>query len=129
MVWSQYVYEATHGYDAYSSDENDVSDDHAQFTIDDFYDEFSDELHRLHGITQTLVHDAFLEHTYRPTLSDFIDLCFYQFEDDPMADAIENCEHRSNAEYILSSLSASDPKHLVKNVTIDNFIRFLKQKY
>ena len=130
MVWSQYVYEATVGLDA-AADDSGTDDADAPVasppTIHDFQDTYSDELWYLFDVINTLIHDAFLEHTLRPRFDEFVELCYYQFEES--TDPYEDCEFRPNAEYILSRVALLDSQDLVKQVTTDDFIRFLKRKY
>jgi len=128
MVWSQYVYEATHGCDVDDSGSDDPDAPVANPpTIHDFQDTYSDELWYLFDTINTLIHDAFLEHTLRPRFDEFVELCYYQFEES--TDPYEDCEFRPNAEYILSRVALLDSQDLVKQVTADDFIRFLKRKY
>ncbi len=128
MVWSQYVYEATVGLDADDSATDDADAPVANpLTIHDFWDTYSDELWYLFDIINTLIHDAFLEHDLRPSFDEFVELCYYQFEES--TDPYEDCEFRPNAEYILSRVALLDSQDLVKQVTTDDFIRFLKRKY
>jgi len=128
MVWSQYVYEATHGYDVDVSDSDDAAQAAApRHTIHDFQEMYSDELWQLFDAMNTLIHDAFLEYDITPSFSDFVELCYFQFEDS--TNPYEDFVYRTHAEYILRQLKALDWQHLIKEVTLDDFIRFLKIKY
>lgn len=128
MVWSQYVYEATHGYDAYSSDENDQDTGGSNgLTIHDFQDAYAYELYDVFGVIETLIRDAYLEHDIKPDFNEFVELCFYQFDDDE--DTPEEFEHLDHARYIFSRAKSLDRAKLLGVVTFNNFIRFLKNKY
>jgi hypothetical protein len=54
MVWSQYVYEATTGYDVIPSDEEEFEDD-IYLSIEDWQTKYSDELWELWRIVQQLI--------------------------------------------------------------------------
>jgi hypothetical protein len=130
MVWSQYVYEATHGYDAYSSDENDQDSGGSNgLTIHDFQDAYAYELYDVFGVIETLIRDAYLEHDIKPDFNEFVELCFHQFEEDDDEDASEEFEHLDHARYIFSRAKSLDRAKLLGFVTFNNFIRFLKNKY
>jgi hypothetical protein len=77
MVWSQYVYEATTGYDVIPSDEEEYEDD-VHLSVEDWQVKYSDELWELWRIVEQLIHDAYLEHTLmsRCTFSDFAEFCY-----------------------------------------------------
>ena len=133
MVWSQYVYEATHGYDAYSSDENeqDGGGSSSRLTIHDFQDAYAYELYDVFGVIETLIRDAYLEHEIKPDFNEFVELCFYQFDEDDDEEDVpeEEFEHVDHAKYIFSRARSLDRAKLLGNVTFNNFIRFLKNKY
>ena len=42
MVWSQYVYEATSGFDPVVSDDDEFNDEHTPLNIEDWEVEYSD---------------------------------------------------------------------------------------
>ena len=63
MVWSQYVYEATSGFDPVVSDDDEFNDEHTPLNIEDWEVEYSDELRYMWNTMNTLLYDARLEHT------------------------------------------------------------------
>lgn len=73
MVWSQYVYEATSGFD-HESDDDDLNDRDAPLNIEDWEVEYSDELSYMWNTMRTLLHDAHIQHS--GSLSDFVQFCF-----------------------------------------------------
>jgi hypothetical protein len=83
MVWSQYVYEATEGYDVIPSDEEDMNDE-LHLSIEDWQIKYSDELWALWDIIQQLLKDAYLEHTLLTEcdFSDFAEFCYTEHDDD-----------------------------------------------
>jgi len=83
MVWSQYVYEATAGFDADPSDEEEFEDD-IHLSVEDWQIKYSDELWDLWDIMQELIRDAFLEHNLMTecTFSDFAEFCYNEHNDD-----------------------------------------------
>ena len=83
MVWSQYVYEATTGYDVLPSDEEEFEDD-IHLSVEDWQIKYSDELWELWRRVEQLIHDAFLEHTLMTecTFSDFAEFCYNEHHDD-----------------------------------------------
>ena len=83
MVWSQYVYEATEGFDAEVTDEEEFDDD-IHLSVEDWQIKYSDELWYLWDMIQQLIRDAFLEHRLMTecTFSDFAEFCYESHEDD-----------------------------------------------
>ena len=77
MVWSQYVYEATTGYDVIPSDEEEIEDD-VHLSVEDWQIKYSDELWALWDIIQRLLRDAYLEHSLLTEcdFSDFAEFCY-----------------------------------------------------
>jgi len=78
MVWSQYVDEATIGFDAYVSDDDEFNE-HTPLNIEDWEVEYSDELHMMWNTIQTLLYDARLEHTGK--FCDFVEFCYVAHDD------------------------------------------------
>jgi hypothetical protein len=73
MVWSQYVYEATTGFDSsYASEEDDYDD--TPLNIHDWEVKYSEELTHMWNTTKTLMEDALIAHTGE--YWDFVDFCF-----------------------------------------------------
>jgi hypothetical protein len=87
MVWSQYVDEATIGFDAYVSDDDEMNDDGLK-TIEDWEVEYSDELHAMWNTIRTLLYDARIEHSGE--FCDFVEFCY--MEHNPYMEHVET-EH------------------------------------
>jgi hypothetical protein len=85
MVWSQYVYEATVGYDPDASDDEEINDN-APLNIEDWEVEYSDELHMMWNTAQTLLYDAHIEHSGE--FIDFVEFCFV--EHDPIIEKVSS---------------------------------------
>ena len=73
MVWSQYIYEASTGFDHYASDEEDIIDD-TPLNIEDWEAEYSDELWHMWNSIRTLMEDAHINHS--GNFNDFVEFCF-----------------------------------------------------
>ena len=63
MVWGQYVYEASNGFEPEVSDDDEFNDEHTPLNIEDWEVEYSDELRMMWNTIRTLLHDAGLEHS------------------------------------------------------------------
>ena len=83
MVWSQYVYEATVGYDAASSDDDEI-DEESHLNVEDWQTKYSEELWALWDMVQTLLKDAYLENELMTncTFTDFVEFCYKEHQDD-----------------------------------------------
>jgi hypothetical protein len=79
MVWSQYVYEATTGFDNYASDDDDFIDD-TPLNIEDWEVEYSDELQYMWNTIRALMYDAHIQHT--GDFNDFVEFCFREHDSD-----------------------------------------------
>jgi len=79
MVWSQYVDEATIGFDAYISDDEE-NNEHTPLNIEDWEVEYSDELHMMWNTIEALLYDAQIEHTGE--FCDFVEFCYWQHDSD-----------------------------------------------
>ena len=77
MVWSQYVYEATTGFDADASDDDELNDN-TPLNIEDWEVEYSDELHVMWNKINTLLYDAGITHEGK--FCDFVEFCFMEHE-------------------------------------------------
>lgn len=73
MVWSQYVYEATTGFDNDASDDEEIIDN-TPLTIEDWEVEYSDELTMMWDTIRTLLYDAHINHSGK--FCDFVEFCF-----------------------------------------------------
>jgi hypothetical protein len=82
MVWSQYVYEATHGNEADNSDnEYEVNIDEP-LHINDWEMKHQDDLRYMWGILQQYLDDAVMSHFMLKfaKYDDFVEFCFYNSE-------------------------------------------------
>ena len=77
MVWSQYVYEATTGFENYASDDDDFIDD-TPLNIEDWEVEYSEELWYIWNTIRTMMYDARIEHTGK--FCDFVEFCFKEHD-------------------------------------------------
>lgn len=77
MVWSQYVWEASAGFDPDASDDDDARED-APLNIEDWEVEYSDELTRMWNTVQLLLYDAGIQHSGR--FVDFVEFCHAEHE-------------------------------------------------
>ena len=66
MVWSQYVDEATIGFDAHDSDDDDFNHENTPLNIEDWEVQYSDELHMMWNKIDTLLYLSLI-HIYEPT--------------------------------------------------------------
>lgn len=74
MVWSQYVFEATSGFDHDGTDDDELNERDAPLNIEDWEVEYSDELSYMWNTMRTLLYDAHIQHS--GSLSDFVQFCF-----------------------------------------------------
>ena len=77
MVWSQYVYEATTGFDADASDDDELNDN-TPLNIEDWEVEYSDELKMMWNTIRTLMYDARVEQLGE--FCDFVEFCYKEHE-------------------------------------------------
>ena len=77
MVWSQYVYEATSGYDPEVSDDEEINEN-TPLNIEDWEVEYSAELHMMWNTMNTLLYDAHIEHSGQ--FVDFVEFCFKEHD-------------------------------------------------
>ena len=94
MVWNQYVYEATTGFDADVSDDDEFNDN-TPLNVEDWEVQYSDELWYMWGMMNTLLHDAHIEHTGE--FCDFVEFCY--MEHDSYHDRVSS-EHDETLQYI-----------------------------
>ena len=78
MVWSQYVYEASNGFDPDVSDDDGIDDDHTPPNIEDWEVEYSDELWHMWNTMRTLLYDAQIEHSGE--FCDFVEFCYVEHD-------------------------------------------------
>ena len=74
MVWSQYVDEATIGFDAHDSDDDDFNHENTPLNIEDWEVQYSDELWHMWNTMRTLLEDAGITHTGE--FYDFVEFSF-----------------------------------------------------
>jgi hypothetical protein len=99
MVWSQYVYEATTGFDPlHVSDDDDFNDD-TPLNIEDWEVLYLDELHYMWSTLNTLLHDAYIEHTGE--FCDFVEFCY--MEHNPYHARVSS-EYEENLSHIWKNL-------------------------
>ena len=84
MVWSQYVDEATIGFDAHDSDDDDFNHENTPLNIEDWEVQYSDELHMMWNKIDTLLYDAHITHSGK--FCDFVEFCF--MEHDPIQERV-----------------------------------------
>jgi hypothetical protein len=77
MVWSQYVYEATNGFDPDASDDDEFFDD-TPLNIEDWEVQYSDELWHMWNIIRTSLYDSHIMHDGK--FCDFVEFCFREHE-------------------------------------------------
>jgi len=94
MVWNQYVYEATTGFDAEVSDDDEFNDN-TPLNVEDWEVQYSDELRYMWGMMNTLLHDAHIEHSGE--FCDFVEFCY--MEHDSYHDRVSS-EYDENLWYI-----------------------------
>jgi hypothetical protein len=94
MVWNQYVYEATTGFDADVSDDDEFNDN-TPLNVEDWEVQYLDELRYMWGMMNTLLHDAHIEHTGE--FCDFVEFCY--MEHDSYHDRVSS-EHDETLQYI-----------------------------
>lgn len=78
MVWSQYVYEATDGFDTDVSVDDEEYQPEFHLNIHDWSVEYSDELWYLWDMINLYIHDAFLENVIftECDFTEFVDFCY-----------------------------------------------------
>ena len=99
MVWSQYVYEATSGFDPVVSDDDEFNDEHTPLNIEDWEVEYSDELRYMWNTMNTLLYDARLEHSGK--FCDFVEFCYLEHDSQ---DEHVTTLHDDEFEYIWKNL-------------------------
>ncbi len=98
MVWGQYVYEATTGFDADVSDDDEFNDN-TPLNVEDWEVQYLDELRYMWGMLNTLLHDAHIEHSGE--FCDFVEFCY--MEHDSYHDRVSS-EHDETLQYIWKRL-------------------------
>lgn len=81
MVWSQYVFEATSGFDHDGTDDDELNERDAPLNIEDWEVEYSEELSHMWNTLRTLFYDAELEHS--GSFCDFVEFCFHEHDELP----------------------------------------------
>ena len=82
MVWSQYGYEATHGNEAYNSDNEQEINIDEPLHINDWEEVHHEHLRYMWGILQQYLHDAYMSHLILKfaNYDEFVEFCFYNSE-------------------------------------------------
>ena len=76
MVWSQYVYEATTGFEnSQASDDEEITDE-TPLNIEDWQVQYSEELWYMWDTMNTLLYDAHIQHN--ANFSDFAEFCYME---------------------------------------------------
>ena len=81
MVWNQYVFEATTGYESDNYSDDEFNEEVIEQSVEDWEIEFSDELHFMWNILQTLLYDAHIEHSGK--FCDFVEFCYLEHDEIP----------------------------------------------
>jgi hypothetical protein len=125
MVWSQYVYEANTGFDADASDDDEFNDN-TPLNIEDWEVEYSDELRYMWGTINTLLYDAYINHSGK--FCDFVEFCFT--EHDPYQERVSS-EHEEQLHYIwkrIRRIIDDNGLHeeMMRGATFYHFVDFVK---
>ena len=78
MVWGQYVYEASNGFEPEVSDDDEFNDEHTPLNIEDWEVEYSDELWHMWNTIRTLMYDARVEQLGE--FCDFVEFCYTEHD-------------------------------------------------
>ena len=127
MVWSQYVYEASNGFDPDVSDDDEFNDEHTPLNIEDWEVEYSDELWHMWNSIRTLMDDAHVEHMGE--FCDFVEFCYK--EHDSYHDRISS-ENEELLHYIwkrLRRIINDNGLHeeMMRGATFYHFVDFAKK--
>jgi hypothetical protein len=80
MVWSQYVYEASTGFDNDASDDDEFIEN-TPLNIEDWEIEYSDELWHMWNTIRALMDDAGITHSGQ--FCDFVEFCYKEHDSYP----------------------------------------------
>jgi hypothetical protein len=124
MVWNQYVYEASNGFDPEVSDDDEFNDEHTPLNIEDWEVEYSDELRHMWNTIRTLTYDAGLQHSGE--FVDFVEFCYKEH------DACEVFEEDEFVQYIWTKLRRiiNDNglhEEMMRGATIHHFTEFMEK--
>ena len=125
MVWSQYVFEATNGFDSYASDDDDFNDN-TPLSIEDWEVEYSDELRMMWNTIRTLMYDARIEHSGE--FCDFVEFCYT--EHDPYHERVSS-DYEEQLHYIWTCIRRIIVRNglheeMLRGATLYHFIDFAK---
>lgn len=125
MVWGQYVYEATTGFDADVSDDDEFNDN-TPLNVEDWEVQYLDELRYMWGMMNTLLHDAYIEHTGE--FCDFVEFCY--MEHDSYHDRVSS-EHDETLQYIWKRIREVVNKNglheeMMRGATFYHFVDYAK---
>ena len=125
MVWSQYIYEASTGFENEVSDDDEINDN-TPLNIEDWEVEYSDELRYMWNTIRTLLYDAGLEHTGE--FCDFVEFCY--IEHDPYMERREG-EYANELFYIWRNLRRivddnNLHEEMMRGATFYHFLEFTK---
>jgi hypothetical protein len=125
MVWSQYVFEATTGFDTYASDDDEFNDN-TPLSIEDWEVEYSDELRMMWNTIRTLMYDAHIEHSGE--FCDFVEFCYT--EHDPYHERVSS-EYEEQLHYIWTCIRRIIVRNglheeMLRGATLYHFVDFAK---
>ncbi len=129
MVWSQYVYEATSGFDPDVSDDDEFNDEHTPLNIEDWEVEYSDELRHMWNKICTLMYDAHIEHTGQ--FCDFVEFCYVEHDTDLTSVTWKDQWYEERLAHIWKNLrrSINDNglhEEMLRGATFNDFTSFAK---
>ena len=78
MVWGQYVYEASNGFEPDVSDDDEFNDEHTPLNIEDWEVEYSEELWHMWNNIRTILYDAHIEPSGE--FCDFVEFCYIEHD-------------------------------------------------
>src|SRR6056300_1778230 len=125
MVWSQYVFEATTGFDTYASDDDEFNDN-TPLSIEDWEVEYSDELRMMWNTIRTLMYDAHIEHSGE--FCDFVEFCYT--EHDSYHERVSS-EYEEQLHYIWTCIRRIIVRNglheeMMRGATFYHFVDFMK---
>lgn len=124
MVWSQYVYEASAGTEAHSSDdEHTESEENTLLNIHTYYDAYSDDLWYLWDVLRQLLYDAFLDTKYQDlSFHDWLEFCYFDADEE---DTAARRRPDDDMRYVWHTLRREDRDGILHNKTLEDFEEFL----
>jgi len=133
MVWSQYVYEANIGFDPVISDDEENNEENTPMNIEEWEVKYSYELWYLWGMINTLLNDAYIEHTMK--FGDFVEYCYTEHDEYLGHDTFEYSEqtewYEERLAYIWKNIRriVRDNRltgEMMRGASLEHFIDFSK---